>query len=114
MATPSTRRKPAPQQPTGRPHLVRLTPSTVLSGTGAVVTVELTGDRFTATGNTVYFGSIELGPLPSNGSVIRFTVPETIPSRGEVPPMMVQPGRYDVHVVNANGVSDSLAFILKG
>ena len=99
--------------PSGRPHLVTLAPASRSLGTGQVVTVEVTGDGFTARGNTVFFGSMNLGDVPSDGRLLRFAIPETVPSRSEVPPMAVQAGRYGVYVVNANGTSDTLFFTIR-
>jgi hypothetical protein len=98
----------------GRPHLTRLTPSSGSLASGQIITVEVVGERLTAVGNTTFFGSIKLGDLPSpDGRTIRFAVPQTVPSRGEVPPMAMQPGTYAVYVVNANGTSDSLKFTVR-
>jgi hypothetical protein len=98
----------------GRPHLIKLTPSSGSLASGAIITVEVAGDRFTAAGNTTFFGSITLGDLASpDGRTIRFAVPQTVPSRGEVPPMAIQPGSYRVYVVNSNGTSDTLTFTIR-
>lgn len=98
----------------GRPHLTKLTPSSGSLATGEIITVQIAGERLTATGNATFFGSIRLGDLPSpDGRTIRFGVPQTVPSRGEVPPMVIQPGSYAVYVVNANGTSDTLTFTIR-
>ena len=98
-----------------RSHLVKLTPSSGSLGTGEIITVEVIGDRLTGSGNTIFFGAMNLGEAAaSNGRTLRFAIPQTIPSRGEVPPMAIQGGRYGVYVVNANGTSDTLFFTLKG
>ena len=101
-----------PAPPSGRPHLTSLIPSSVSTGSGAVITVVVSGTGLTVGANHVFFGSIDLGQVISDGKTLQFTVPQTVPPRSEVPPMAVQPGRYAVYVVNANGVSDSLSFIL--
>lgn len=98
-----------------RPDLEKLTPTAATISPGTVVMVEITGSRFTSAANTVYFGAVRLDGLASpDGRVIRFSIPESIPSRGEVPPMMIAEGAYRVYVVNANGVSDTLTFTLRG
>ena len=126
--TPTTRttksRPPAPRSDVGagppatqptRPHLSRLTPASGSLATGEIITVEITGDRLTTTGNTVFFGPMKLGAVgSSDGRLLSFVVPPTVPSRSEVPPMAVQPGRYGVYVVNANGTSDTLFFTIRG
>ena len=59
-------------------------------------------------------GSMKLGDLASpSGRSIRFTIPQTVPSRGEVPPMVVQSGTYRVYVENANGTSNTLVFTIR-
>ena len=99
---------------TGRPHLTKLVPSSGSLASGQIITVEIAGERFTATGNATFFGTIKLGDLASaDGRTIRFAVPQTFPSRGEVPPMAMQPGSYGVYVVNSNGTSDTLKFTIK-
>ena len=98
----------------GRPHLTILTPSSGSLSSGQIITVEVAGDRLTATGNLAFFGPIRLGELASaDGRTIRFAVPQTFPSRGEVPPMVMQPGTYAVYVVNSNGTSDTLRFTIR-
>lgn len=97
-----------------RPRLTKLTPSSGSVTSGEIITVQVAGDRFTATGNSIFFGSTKLGDVAStDGRTIRFAVPQTVPSRGEVPPMAIQPGAYGVYVVNANGTSDTLTFTIK-
>jgi hypothetical protein len=104
---------PAPTG-TGRPHLTKLTPSSGSLASGEIITVEVGGDRFTAAANTIFFGPIRLGDMGSaDGRTIRFAVPQTVPSRGEVPPMAIQPGTYGVYVVNSNGTSDTLVFTIR-
>jgi len=98
----------------GRPHLTTLTPSSGSLASGQIITVEVAGEGFTATGNAAFFGSIKLGDLASaDGRTIRFAVPQTAPSRGEVPPMAMQPGTYAVYIVNSNGTSDTLKFAIR-
>jgi hypothetical protein len=117
--------KPIPTRSTGgrkvsipassRPHLTRLTPSSGSLATGEIIDVAIAGEGFAATGNTVFFGRVRLGDLPSpTGRTVHFAVPRSIPSRGEVPPMDIQPGSYGVYVVNSAGTSDTLTFVIKG
>jgi hypothetical protein len=106
--------RPIDPPSSSRPHLAGLAPDTGSLATGAVITVVVTGTGLTATGNKLFFGSIVIGDLPSDGKTLRFAVPQTAAPSSEVPPMAVQPGRYAVYIINANGVSDSLSFIVRG
>ncbi len=104
----------APPTTSARPHLTKLTPSSGSVASGQIITVEVTGDGLMPVGNTTFFGSINLGDLASpDGRTIRFAVPQTVPSRGEVPPMAMQPGTYAVYVMNSRGASDTLRFTIR-
>jgi len=97
-----------------RPHLATLSPSSGSLASGQIITVQIAGEGFATAGNSVFFGSIKLGDLPSaDGRTIRFAVPQTVPSRGEVPPMAMQPGVYGVYILNSKGTSDTLKFTIR-
>jgi hypothetical protein len=97
------------------PRIDSLVPASETTAGDAVVEVVIYGDGFTAKGNTVMFGPAEVGPLASdNGRVLRFTVPVSLPSRGEVPPMQLGAGEFPVRVRNANGVSNAKIFTRRG
>ena len=85
------------------------------SGPGDPPQALIRGTGFTASGNTVVFGGAEIGNLPSadGGTMIRFTVPDEVPSSGEVPPMKISGGVHDVMVKNARGSSNVVKFELK-
>jgi hypothetical protein len=61
----------------------------------------------------VRFGPVTIQDLPSpDGSQITFDVPKLVPSRGEVPPMVLISGDYLVSVATPAGASNSLTFKL--
>ena len=96
------------------PVIDRLEPATGRAGEAYPITVTIHGSHFTASGNTVTFGSVEIADRSSStgGTRIVFSVPKMRPSRGEVPPMVLQPGEYEVRVTNANGTSEPAVFTL--
>lgn len=81
--------------------------------------VVLTGLNFTATGNTINFGS---GAIPdiaseSQGTKLRFLVPEYLTAACYfskpsclMASMLVKPGTYPVSVQNSNGISNSINY----
>lgn len=65
------------------------------------------------TGNTVTFGSVQVPDLPSpDGRHIDFFVPKEVPSRSEVPPMVLPHGEYSVTVTTQAGTSGPVVFTL--
>jgi IPT/TIG domain len=88
----------------------------------ALITIH--GSGFTPTGNDVHFGKIGGTPnLPSpDGKIVTFVIPWTLNPCGFRPAnlpcpqfrMVVKPGRYDIHVVNANGTSNAVTFTVVG
>jgi hypothetical protein len=91
--------------------LVSLSPAEAAVGSETVVR----GQGFTPTGNTLRFGTVDITDLESSdgGTMIRFTIPRRLPSRGEVPPMVVWPGEYEVVVRNSRGTSNVLRLVVK-
>ena len=64
-------------------------------------------------GNAVEFGPVTMRDLPSvDGARITFNVPKLVPTRGEVPPMVLAEGAYPVTVTTSSGTSNSLIFKL--
>ncbi len=63
-------------------------------------TITIRGRGFTATGNTVHFGSTLIPDLSSDHGSIRFTVPNNT---------QLWSPRFDVFVSNANGTSNALS-----
>ena len=99
---------------TASPMITFLDPTVGPAGPAYPIRVTIRGSGFTPNENTVKFGTITLPHLPSteNGTRIVFLVPKTMPSSGEVPPMVLPPGDYHVTVINANGVSNTKTFTL--
>ncbi len=98
----------------GNPAIDRLEPATGWAGQAYPITVTIYGSRFTESDNTVTFGSLEIADRPSSngGTQIVFSVPKVFPSSGEVPPMVLRPGEYEVRVTNAIGTSEPAVFTL--
>ena len=92
-------------------QITSVSPAEPRIGTEVVVR----GTGFTPTGNTIQLGRIEIRDLPSanGGTLIRFTLPTELPSRGEVPPKVISGGEYTVVVRNARGVSNTLRFTVR-
>ncbi len=96
------------------PVIDRLEPASGWAGQAYPITVTIHGSRFTASGNTVTFGPVEIADRPSSngGTQIAFSVPKVLSSRSEAPPMVLRPGEYEVRVTNANGTSQPAVFTL--
>lgn len=95
------------------PEIIAMTPSSGPAGTAYPLKVTIIGRGFEPTGNTVTFGPIELMDLPSSDSQhLVFQAPKTVPSRGEVPPLVLPPGEYAVTVTTGAGTSRAMLFIL--
>jgi len=74
-------------------------PSSYDGATGTEIT--LMGSGFTSTDNTIYFGTTKIENVPSlTGTDLTFTVPD------------VAYGRYNISVVNENGTSGAISFIV--
>jgi hypothetical protein len=98
----------------GSVHLRALIPATVNLSAGDVSPVEILGCGF-ADSNTVNVGPATISGVASldAGTRIRFVVPLTLPSRGEVPPMRMLTGTVDVTVTARNVTSNRLSLVLK-
>jgi hypothetical protein len=96
------------------PVLVALSPSSGRAGMDYPVQVTIEGNGFAQEDNVVIFGGIPVEGLPSSdgGTRISFWVPKEIPSTGEVPPMVLDPGEYEVTVTTPRGISNSMTFTL--
>ncbi len=97
-----------------RPVVTRLEPSSGWAGTAYPIRVTIHGSGFMETGNVVVFGPVRIPDRPSTngGTQIVFSVPKVVPSSGEVPPMVLRPGEYEVRVTNAIGTSEPAVFTL--
>jgi len=91
-----------------------LSPSSGPAGDAYPIQVTLEGRGFADTGNVVTFGDIPSQSLPSSagGTRITFWVPKEVPSTGEVPPMVLSPGEYEVTVTTPAGTSEPVMFTL--
>ncbi|MDQ6703966.1 MAG: hypothetical protein M3Z96_13240 [Pseudomonadota bacterium] len=94
------------------PHLTEIVLVHGRAGPAYPLQATLHGTGFMPAGNVVEFGPVRIADLPSNGSEITFGIPKILPSRGEVPPMVLQPGDYDVRVTTPAGTSNALTFTL--
>ncbi len=96
------------------PTIESLDPPTGWAGQAYPITVAINGRHFAEFGNQVTFGSLEVEDRPSSddGRRIIFSVPKVIPASGEVPPMVLQPGEYEVRVATPIGRSDPAIFTL--
>jgi hypothetical protein len=77
---------------------------------GAVVEVVLNGSGFIPGPpgqNTVMFGNHAITDVPANseGTQIRFVIPEALPSGGGAPPLPIDAGSYAIRVRTAAGES---------
>ncbi|MDO8183498.1 MAG: hypothetical protein Q7T49_00740 [bacterium] len=88
---------PEPDRAEHTPFIKSLTPASGLVG----VSVVIDGTDFTTAGNTVTFGTTNLGTLAAVDSKITFTVPANL-----------APGIYAVQVANGNGTSGAVSFII--
>jgi len=95
------------------PELIEIVPASGPAGIAYPLQAIIRGAGFMATGNVVEFGPARIPDLPSaDGIRITFSVPKQMPSRGEVPPMVLTPGDYRVTVTTASGTSNALTFTL--
>ena len=61
----------------------------------------------------VRFDPVNIPDLPStDGTEIIVNIPKQMPSRGEVPPLVLAPGNYSVTVTTPAGTSNALTFRL--
>jgi hypothetical protein len=78
------------------------------------IQVIIEGRGFSEEDNVVTFGVVPVEGLASSdsGTRISFWVPKEVPSTGEVPPMVLDPGEYAVTVTTARGTSNAMTFTL--
>jgi len=95
------------------PQLIEIVPPSGPAGPAYPLQATIRGTGFTPTGNTVEFGPVKIPDLPSaDGTRIALQIPKLVPSRGEVPPMVLPAGAYRVTVTTAAGTSNALTFTL--
>ena len=97
-----------------KPIISSITPASGPAGQAYPIRATISGMNITTTGTTVHFGPVTISDVSANGvqGFLSFDVPKLMPSGGEVPPMVLQPGDYNVYVTNANGTSNTLTFTL--
>ena len=96
-----------------KPELIEIVPASGQAGVAYPMQATIRGQGFSATGNTVVFGSIAIPNLPSgDGAQIIFAVPKVIPSRGEPEPLVLNAGAYIVTVTTSTGTSNTGTFTL--
>lgn len=101
-------------EPGTGPVITALVPAAGPAGEAYPIRMVIEGRGFNETGNIVTFGSIRSRGLPSSqgGTRITFWVPKEVPSTGEAPPRILEPGRYPVTVTTTRGTSEPVTFTL--
>jgi hypothetical protein len=95
------------------PTLIDIVPASGPAGEAYPLQATIRGTGFLPSGNVVEFGPVKIPDLPSASGVrITFPVPKLVPSRGEVPPMVLPEGDYRVTVTTSAGTSNALTFRL--
>jgi hypothetical protein len=94
------------------PQLIEIVPASGPAGAAYPLQATIRGTGFAPAGNVVEFGPLRIPDLPSDGTRITFHVPKAMPSRGEVPPLILTPGEYRVTVTTPSGTSNALTFTL--
>ena len=95
------------------PHLIEIVPASGQAGAAYPIRATIRGKDFMPEGNAIEFGPVKIADLSSADHVrLTFAVPKWVPSGGEVPPMMLIPGKYPVTVITSAGRSNSLLFTL--
>lgn len=95
------------------PHIDRVRPDSVLVPRDNMVQVTIIGRRF-APGqpgmNTIQFAGTSITNVPanSNGTEIRFAIPDAIPSGSGAPPLHLETGTYTVRITTAAGTSNPM------
>jgi hypothetical protein len=95
------------------PELIEITPASGPAGEAYPLRATIRGTGFMPAGNVVEFGPLKIPDLPSaDGVRITFQVPKLLPSRSEVPPMVLTAGDYRVTVSTPAGTSNALTLTL--
>jgi hypothetical protein len=95
------------------PRLTGIVPASGPAGTAYPIEATLRGTGFKSSGNVVQFGPVRIpGVKAADAGRIVFSIPKSIPSRGEVAPFVVPPGEYQVTVATDEGISNSVTFTL--
>ena len=95
------------------PELTDIIPAPGPAGQAYPLQATIRGTGFMPTGNIVEFGPVKIPDLASpEGTRITFFIPKIIPSRSEVPPLVLPPNEYRVTVTTGAGTSNALIFAL--
>jgi hypothetical protein len=95
------------------PALIEIVPNSGPAGPAYPLSATIRGTGFMREDNLVRFGPVTLPNLPSReGTEIVVSIPKVMPSGGEVPPLVLSPGEYDVTVGTSAGMSNALTFRL--
>jgi hypothetical protein len=102
------------ETPSGNPlRLFDINPAFAPAGAAYPTRATIHGAGFTPTGNLVEFGPVKISDVPATeSSRITFSIPKIIPTKGEVPPIVLPPGAYRVTVMTAGRKSNALSFTL--
>ena len=105
---------PSPAPESSRPVIERIEPTSGPAGTAYPIRLTIEGRFFADSTNVIHFGPVTLERLSSSnsGTRIELYAPKEQPSGGEVPPMVLQPGRYEITVSTAAGRSNAIPFTL--
>jgi hypothetical protein len=97
------------------PALLEVLPPAASADPGEPLDLRIDGCGFSADKNVVRVGEITVRNVRSTerGTHIRLVVPKELPSRGEVPPMLLGAGAYDVTVNNGRGTSNAKRVTLR-
>jgi hypothetical protein len=97
------------------PALFEVLPPAASADPAEVLDLRLTGCGFSADKNTVKFGDVIVRNIKStdDGTHIRVVIPKDVQGGGEVPPMQLGAGRYDVTVNNGRGTSNAKRVTLR-
>lgn len=97
------------------PIITDISPPSGPAGVAYPIQVTIRGREFMLTGNTVTFGPMQIPNQPSpDGRSITLFVPKEVPSRSEVPPMVLSAGEYSVTITTPAGTSQPFRFTLTG
>lgn len=98
-----------------QPALFEVLPPAASADPGEPLDLRLSGCGFSADKNVVKFGDVIVRNIKStdDGTHIRVVVPKEVRASGEVPPMQVGAGVYEVTVDNGRGTSNAKRVTLR-
>lgn len=98
-----------------QPAVFEVLPPAANADPGEVLDLRINGCGFSADKNVVKFGDVTVRNIKStdDGTHIRVVIPKEARSGGEVPPMQIGAGVYDVTVDNGRGTSNAKRVTLR-